>query len=75
VFVERQPLLALPQRFERIGSGVNPPAVVAHVVATFGMFFEQSFFDVHENDVGLDLGVVVVGGLQQRQVPATLTYL
>jgi len=32
------------------------------VVATFGMFFEQPFFYVHENDVGLDLVVIVIGG-------------
>jgi ATP-dependent Lon protease len=35
---------------------------VAHVVTTFGMFLYQPFFCVHENDIGLDLGVVVVGG-------------
>jgi len=38
-FVERQSLLAFPLRFECIRAGVDPSAVVAHVVATFGMFF------------------------------------
>ena len=38
-FVERQPLLALPLRIQCIGASVDPLAVVAHVVTTFGMLF------------------------------------
>src|SRR5215467_8690516 len=44
------------------GPRIDPRAVVAHVVAAFGMFFDKPFFCVHKNHVGLDLGVVVVRG-------------
>jgi hypothetical protein len=47
---------------EGIGASLNPLAVVAHVTATFGMFLFQFLLRIHENDVRLDLGVVVVGG-------------
>jgi hypothetical protein len=49
-------------RFERIGAGVDPAAVVAHVVATFGVFLFLFLLGIYENDVGLDLAVVVVRG-------------
>jgi hypothetical protein len=45
--VERVPLLPFPPRTEGIWAGANPPAVVTHVVAAFGMFFARTpCFDI-----------------------------